>query len=406
MPKKMILAVCLYATLACDSQRYADSGFALLEGVDVTDLDRVDDAPILNWRLGQTPLVRIGGVGKGEDEEFVEISDAAFLTDGRVLVADGRTGLVRLFGEDGGFLGQLGARGQGPGEFQSPSSILLAPGDSIWIWDRILWQMSLFSPDGEFLRSERYDPTASGLYPVREMWPESVRLGGKGSRLIRMVSKSAAKAPNGDDLPLVGLAVHRFGASKLDLMKLLPREKQTEVEAPWGPQTLTPPLAAGPRITLDREEHRTCFGHQARPELLCLDSGGNSVGLRWSFQPRPVWQDDPDVDRWRDETMEAYSAKVSERDLQTMISDVPTPRFYPAFRDLIFDELGYLWVGLGPSSREPFDSEYVIIGRGLHLEGRLTVPTMTIVEIGASHILGIRQDSLGVDEVVAFSLRR
>ena len=406
MPKRVILTACLLATLACDSPGDTDNGFTLLKDVEVTDLDRVDEAPILPWRLGETPSVRLGGVGRGEAHEFVEVSDAAVLSDRRVLVADGRTGLVRLFGIEGEFLGRLGARGQGPGEFQSPSSILLAPGDSIWIWDRILWQMTLFSPQGDFVRSERYDPTDSGLYPVQGMWPGEVRLGGKGSRLVRLINKSPAKVPNGEDPVLVGLAVHRFGASKLDLLELLPREEQVEVEAPWGPLSLTPPLAAGPRITLDREEHRACSGHQARPELLCVDFGGNRFGLRWSIQPRPVWPDDPAIDRWRDETMEAYSLKVSDRDLRAMISNVPVPRFYPAFRDLLFDELGYLWVGLGPSSGRPFESEYLIFGRELNLEGRLTVPTMTIVEIGANHILGIRRDSLGVDEIAAFPLQR
>jgi hypothetical protein len=238
------------------------------------------------------------------------------------------------------------------------------------------------------------------------MWPETVRLSGKGSRLVRLINKSTAKVPSGEGLEFVGLAVHHFGASELDLMEFLPQEEQAEVEAPWGPATLTPPLAAGPRIALDREGHRACLGHQAWPELLCIDADGNRLGLRWKIQARPVWPDDPAIERWRQETMETYSSKVSERDVRVMVSSVPIPRFYPSFRDLLFDGLGYLWIGLGPSSQGPDESEYLIFGPELRLEGRLTVPTMTIVEAGENHIVGIRQDSLGVDEVLAFPLRR
>ena len=406
MPRSFLTAAWLFATLACQPEGGTDAGFALLDGLEVIEVGAAGDAPILPWRLSETPSVRVGGDGRGEHHQYVEISAATILRDGRVMVTDGRTGLVRLYGPAGDFRGQLGSRGEGPGEFRSPSSLLLVRGDSIWIWDRTLWRMSVFSPQGTFVRSERYDPTAAGLYPVQGMWPEVVRLSGEGSRLIHLSSKGKAKVPSGDDLDRVGLAVHRYGATKVDLIGLLPREEQAEVEAPWGPTTLTPPLAAGPRITLGREDDWACVGHQSVPELLCISATGHRVGLRWSSQPRSVWPDDPAIARWRDETGGAYSGKMSDRDVRAMVAAVPAPRLYPAFRDLLFDALGYLWVGLGPTSQGPYESEYLIFGPEFRLEGLLTLPTMTVVEIGADYVLGIRQDTLEVEEVVVFPLSR
>jgi hypothetical protein len=302
MPRSLVTAVWLFVTLACQPEGGADADFALLDGLEVVEVGAAGDAPILPWRLSETPSVRVGGDGRGEHHQYVEISAATILRDGRVMVSDGRTGLVRLYGPDGDFRGQLGSRGEGPGEFQAPSSLLLVRGDSIWIWDHTLWRTSVFSPQGVFVRSERYDPTAAGLYPVQGMWPAVVRLSGEGSLLIHLSSKRKAKVPGGDDVDRVGLAVHRYGAAKLDLIGLLPREEQAEVEAPWGATTLTPPLAAGPRITLSREDDWACVGHQSVPELLCVSAAGHRVGLRWSSQPRSVWPGDPAIARWRDET--------------------------------------------------------------------------------------------------------
>ncbi len=57
-----------------------------------------------------------------------------------------------VFADDGTFLGTLGTRGDGPGDFVEPLFARLGPGDSIWVFDgaqRVL----VFGPDREFARS-------------------------------------------------------------------------------------------------------------------------------------------------------------------------------------------------------------------------------------------------------------
>jgi len=406
MGERIRTLACLLAVLACQAQASGDGPSALLDGTEVSDAGSVDDAPVLPWRLGEAPSVRVGGLGRDEEQQFVEISDATVLRDGRLLVADGRTGLVRLFWPTGDFLGQVGSSGEGPGEFRSPASLNVVRGDSIWIWDRALWRTSLFDSAGAFVRSERYDPTAADLYPMQGMWPEGVRLGGQGSRLIHLVRKSMVKVSGGTGQDSVGLAVHRYGAGTVELMGILPGEAQVEVEAPWGPATLTPPLAAGPRIAMSPMDDLACAGHESVSELLCIDAAGHRVGLRWESRPRSVRPDDPAIARWGDETVEAYSEKISETDVRAMMGAVPAPRFYPAFCDLRFDAQGYLWIGLGPSSERQTETEYLVFQPDLHLAGRMALPAMEVLEIGTDHVLGVRRDALGVEEIAVFPLRR
>lgn len=192
----------------------------------------------------------------------------------------------------------------------------------------------------------------------------------------------------------------------MDLVGLFPEEAQVEVEAPWGPATLTPPLAAGPRIALDPMDNLACVGHESEPELLCIDRPGHRVGLRWESEPRSVRPDDPAIAHWADETVEAYSEKISETDVRSMIDAVPAPRFHPAFCDLRFDAQGYLWIGLGPPAGGPAGTEYLVFGPDLHLAGRMVLPTVDVVEIGTDHVLGVRREAWGVEEVVVFPLRR
>lgn len=406
MPRILVATAWLAVVLACQPEQASDPGLSLLEGVEVNEVGAAADAPVLPWRVSDSPQVRIGGVDQDEHQQFVEISAATVLRDGRIVIADSRAGLVAVYGQDGEFREQLGSRGEGPGEFRSPSSLLAVDGDSILIWDRTLWRTTVISPQGDFVRSERYDPTAADLYPVQGMWPETLRLGGAGSRLIRLIFKSDSKSSRGDDLDLAGLAVHWNGTSKVELIQVFPREEQVEVEAPWGPTTLTAPLAAGPRMAVDRKGDRACVGHQARPELLCVSAAGHRYGLRWTSEPRSMWSGDPALARWKDETVEAYSGKISEKDALDMISAVSPPRFYPAFRGLLFDTAGYLWVGLGPSSDGATEYEYLVFGPELSLAGRLWLPAMTVLEIGVDYVLGIRRDILGVEEVVVSRLSR
>jgi hypothetical protein len=209
------------------------------------------------------------------------------------------------------------------------------------------------------------------------------------------------------DQDSVGLAVHRYGAGTVELMGILPGEKKVEVDAPWGPATLTPPLAPRPRIALGPMDDLACVGHESVPELLCIDAAGHPVGLRWESRSRSVRPDDPSIQRWRDETVDTYAEKLSEEDVRATIEAVPTPRFYPAFVDLLFDARGYLWIGLGPASEgSSSEREYLVFEPDLHLAGRMVLPAMNVVEIGAAHVLGIRRDALGVEEAVLFPLRR
>ena len=93
--------------------------------------------------------VSIGVEDGPEQLMFGEITSAAVNSRGQVVVVDRRTEDVRLFDPQGKFLQRLGKKGQGPGEFRAPHTVLVTPSDEIWIVD-MQRRISVFapSPDG------------------------------------------------------------------------------------------------------------------------------------------------------------------------------------------------------------------------------------------------------------------
>lgn len=107
--------------------------------------------------LRLTERVRLGSMD-GAHDAFGRIMDVALSRSGRILVADDQNHRVVVFGPDGRYVGAVGRRGQGPGEFQSPWQVAADPQDSIFVWDVSLARISVFDPGLKFVRSFRVPP--------------------------------------------------------------------------------------------------------------------------------------------------------------------------------------------------------------------------------------------------------
>lgn len=89
------------------------------------------------------------GVTGDDTDHFGRPTDVAFDGD-RVLVSDGYLNArVAIFDREGHFLGQFGSKGNRPGQFDLPHSIVMA-GHAITVADRENGRIELFEPDGTF----------------------------------------------------------------------------------------------------------------------------------------------------------------------------------------------------------------------------------------------------------------
>ena len=94
-------------------------------------------------------VLQIGSRGSGPGE-FNSPAGVAFGPDGLIAVADPRGDRVQVFRVDGTLAFQIGSRGSGPGEFIMPSGVAFGPRGIIAVADSGNHRIQVFHPDGTF----------------------------------------------------------------------------------------------------------------------------------------------------------------------------------------------------------------------------------------------------------------
>jgi hypothetical protein len=141
--------------------RLAASVLALTALASAACGDAPDTAPMAaSWTLASQPSLRIGTLDDGPDA-LVPVGALAVTPDGRIAVAQGQDGQVRIYAPDGTLEARIGRSGEGPGELQTVSQLGLL-GDTLWITDGRLRRTSYFSQAGDLLGDERF-PEIGGL---------------------------------------------------------------------------------------------------------------------------------------------------------------------------------------------------------------------------------------------------
>ncbi len=90
------------------------------------------------WRAG----------GDDEDVLLGVPTAAARGADGTVYVSDRQLATVHVFSPDGTFLRDIGREGEGPGELRRPGDVVLLPGDVVGVVQRFPGRVVLLHPDG------------------------------------------------------------------------------------------------------------------------------------------------------------------------------------------------------------------------------------------------------------------
>ena len=99
------------------------------------------------WDVGPATL-EIGALAGADAYHFVAVTAGTRLENGDIVVADGGSRRVRRYDAAGRYLADLGAPGEGPGEFRSPSQVSRGGDGQIVIWDSGHWRLSRFDSSG------------------------------------------------------------------------------------------------------------------------------------------------------------------------------------------------------------------------------------------------------------------
>lgn len=91
----------------------------------------------------------VGNLGEGQFERPVGIARDA--QRGRIYVTDAQAHDIKILSDDGELLGSFGHRGEGPGEFNSPTYLTFAR-DQLFVTDTLNSRVQVFDADGNYVR--------------------------------------------------------------------------------------------------------------------------------------------------------------------------------------------------------------------------------------------------------------
>lgn len=317
------------------------------------------DAPL----TGATPVAWSVGVAEGADHEmFGEVTAVAFDARDNLYVLDRMNTRVMVYDRNGRFVRQIGSRGGGPGEFQAPMSLLVAPDGTTYVGDPMRRAVSIFAPDGTFVRNApvaagggpggaaAYHP-AGGLVAVarRGFDPDAIARGN--------FSASSATTPlvmtpfDGGD-PVTLFEIPRAWRQEGSTTQAGERTQIRIVTTPTP--TFTPPILFG---VLPGGE--TVLGYTPGYTLRVLDAQGRTLRyLQRPYRPRPATE--RDRQRAREQALERIrsgegvitiggggDAGMAARVRQQREADIANMQFadtIPALAALRVTGSGTLWI--------------------------------------------------------------
>jgi hypothetical protein len=296
------------------------AALALSQQVAPTDtlVVRADAGPDSGLELVEDS--RIGSLDGPPETTFGYVSALVEAANGDVFVADGMATGVRVFDGAGSYLRDVGARGQGPGEFRQVDGMALTPEGDLAIWDYNSQRLSIFGPGGDFLWS----------FPV----DVRVMLGGAGPALV------------------VDAAGHYLVRTSVESPQQRSREpREREAIYAWlrysrdgeFVDSLIPPRRR-PSGTLNAFKHETAsalspLGYvvSGRNDEYALHrplADGRIVRIERAYSPVPLQGDERDQ----------WNAHLVEWEARWRIDLPELPRDKPPWRALLVDADGRIWV--------------------------------------------------------------
>lgn len=405
--RTILLAAVLTPPIAsCEGSEHAASSgeYPVAErdsaGIRIVEHERTPPLGYGGWILESEPEVSIGGFSADEDHQLYRIRGARVLSDGTVAVANAGSGEIRYFSSTGRFLRAEGGKGGGPGEFESPSLVGLTPGDTLVVGDFQNNRVSFVHPRSGFVRSFVANPSGSfglarGTLAGGRILMGGVVLFGGGGELEEGLTRQPTEfhlveadgTPAGDlgqfPGPEMIVTVINSGGESLINARGHPILRNTEA------------VAGGDAVYIGTTDSFEIRRFDPRGVLVQI--------LRNRTRPPAITRDH--LDHYARQEAEEADEGDRARILREW-SDIDPPTTFPAFRNLIVDRTGYLWVQdfTLPGEEGPVWSVFDPEG---HVAARVATPEdFTVLDIGEDYVLGVLRDDLDTETLQLLRLRR
>jgi hypothetical protein len=152
------------------------------------------------------------GVEAGEQPYMFGSIASVKATADRIYVLDRSVPALRVYDRQGQHLMDIGAEGDGPGEFRSPDGLVIAPDGRIFLNDTSQGRITVFSPEGELLDTWPLEMGGIRISGLGMVWangkpytaglagemPDRMTMG-QGGRMVRPPLGMVPRGPDGND---------------------------------------------------------------------------------------------------------------------------------------------------------------------------------------------------------------
>lgn len=358
------------------------------------------------WDLEPEPILDLGG-GDHPAEEFTSIRGALRFGDGRVLVAEGGSNELRLFGPDGTYLATWARQGQGPGEFGSVSSPMLEGRDTVLVTDLSARRTARFSADGRFLGQFQHpqSPDAAGYVNLIRPWPDG-RLLMEQRRMF--TAPTSATGPVSRDSFAIGWMAPDGGP--LDTLVVVPAYEWFPGEFSEGGQSFLSygSVTFGKDTRLGYDGRRLFIGTNVRNEILEYEGGALRRMIRDGTPATPVAEEHR-AQFLRDREASFRRSNVSEqvRDIwrANLERNTRYAEVFPFHDRLMLGDDGALWVE-GWRRHDDEGRRFVIYDTTGRAIARAELPErMRPLQVGPEYLVGMWRDPDDVPHLRVWRVR-
>lgn len=264
--------------------------------------------------------------------------------DGRVFV--GSSTEILVFEPNGMYRGEIGRRGEGPGEFRSLTGLGMH-GDTLWAGDAMSGRLTRFLPDGSLLEIITPPPSVRSVPSLLTLAPDGSVVGNPLSMMMPGSESSPSRA--------VWWRWGRGEASDAGLAHTLIsidiHNSVMNIEARGGIRPLPQPFVHQELVAVAGTEPYALAARALREEgdgLVVVErlhfDGVRDTAIVVRYDPRRITSEDVDdvVDRMVGALSAARPTAEITRQLRRVI-DVPD--YHPPLRDLIQGSGGSVWIG-------------------------------------------------------------
>jgi len=349
------------------------------------------------WTVGPDPDLRLGTASGDDRYVFERVIGAATLSDGRIVVADAGGPRLKLFDAAGGWLRDVGRRGEGPGEFGGMNILRRTAGDSVFVFDWSGHRYTVYSPDFEVGRVTPLRVNEPGIGP-----PHIKAITGDGTPIL-----IAAKPPWVEEpMEWYGQPGHMF-------VEAGPGEFSGEVARFPGQGNLWKTLYA----TLGNDLVVVSTGRFAADIVDLTGQRVRSIRLAAPSDPIP-----PEFFESKSSAPRPSLVGVGETVI-ALTAEEPDPSTYPASLPavdaVLVDPGGHLWLRrfvfdeevpeTGPFSSPSGDANgpqsFAVFRPDGQWLGDVAVPAgVDVLEVGERHLLGIVLDEYDVQYLVRYPI--